>query len=121
MVIIVVLALIIGYLAAAYPTIVYQDKITLTLGYTEEKVPLDINWPKDQVQVSLEIRESLAIWNVTIYDSQNKPVWTHVGRAASPVIIMSGWKPARGGCVVVIRTLGRFDATVTIEVKGRPW
>ena len=119
--VIIVLAVVVGYLAAAYPTTIYQHDIILTLGYTTQDIPFSVNWPKSQVQVTLNIHQSFALWNVTIYDSQNHVIWTHTGGATGQIIISSDWQPMSGNGKVTVRTLGNFNVTVTIETKGQPW
>ena len=119
--VVIVLVVIVGYLAAAYPTTIYQDDIILTLGYTEQGIPFSANWPKSQVQVTLNIHQSFALWNVTIHDSQNHVIWTHTGGATGQIVISSDWQSMSGSGKVGVRTVGNFNATVTIETKGQPW
>lgn len=118
---IIVLAVALAYLSAAYPTTIYQDDINLTLGYTEQDIPFSANWPKSQVQVTLNIHQSFALWNVTIHDAQNHVIWTHTGGTTGQIIISSDWQPMSGSGKVRVRTLGNFNATVTVETKGQPW
>lgn len=117
----VALAVVVGYLVAAYPTTVYQQDIILTLGYTTQDIPFGVNWPKSQVQVTLTIYQSFALWNITIRDSHTNVIWTHTGGATGQILISSGWQPASGSGEITVRTLGNFNATVTIETKGPPW
>jgi len=111
-----------GYLFAAYPTTVYRDNIVVALGYSEQGIPtFKVNWPKDQVKVTLEVHESLAVWNITVRDSEGNAIWTYVGGTTGSVTVTSGWREASGSLTGTIRALGRFNATLTIEAKGRPW
>jgi hypothetical protein len=117
-----VVAALSAYMVAAYPTTLYENDIVLTLGYTSQDIPISVNWPKTQVRVTLNVHQSFAVWNVTIYDAANHVVWTHSSSGAtSQIIISSDWQPLSGDGVVRVRPLGHFNATVTVEAKGQPW
>jgi len=112
-----------GYLAATYPTTVYRENIVIAVGYSERGIPtFKVSWPRDQVRVKLEVHESLAVWNITLRNSENgEVVWNYVGGTSGSVTLTSGWKETTGSITGTIRALGRFNATLTVETKGRPW
>ena len=117
-----VLVVISVYMVAAYPTTLYENDIVLTLGYTSQDIPISVNWPKTQVRVTLNVHQSFAVWNDTMYDTGNLVVWTHSSSGAtSQIIISSDWQPLSGDGVVRVRPLGHFNATVTVDTKGQPW
>jgi len=114
--------LLVGYLAATYPTTVYEEDIVVTIGYSERGIPtFKVNWPRDQVKVNIEVHESLAVWNITIYSSESGVVWSYAGGTSGSLTVTSGWKEATGSITGTIRALGRFNATLTVETKGKPW
>lgn len=109
------------FFALAYPFPVQSTPISLTGILTQTDIPVVINWPNAQMQVSIHLTSVSAIWGFEIRDASNTLIHAQAGIDTSTTTVTTPWLDATGAYTVIITCIGDLEGTVTIFARGWPF
>ena len=109
------------YFGLAYPFPVQSTPISLTGIITQENIPVTINWPNAQMQVSIHLSSVTAVWAWEIRDASNNFVDGAVNIDTTTTTITTPWHDASGAYTIIITCIGNLEGTVTVFARGWPF
>jgi len=120
----IILIIVIGtgiYFGLAYPFPVQSTPVNLTGILTQTDIPVVINWPNAQMQVSIHLTSVTAIWGFEIRDASNTFVDGDLSIATSTTTITTPWLDASGTYTIIITCIGDLEGAVTVFARGWPF
>lgn len=120
-IVVIVIASVSIYFGLAYPFPVQSTPVSLTGVLTQEDVPVTINWPNAQMQVSIQLTSASAIWGFEIRDASNTPIFANASISVSSTTSTTPWLDATGSYTIIITCIGDLEGTVTVLARGWPF